>query len=290
MRLLEYYLPRDFNLYDTSDVHKHNPAHHEDLWYGCIDNCLSDPDGYMIIKGDLYEAVLSDDYRYSKEYDEDMRSSFITDQRRALVNDLMRIAESGKLLAIGEGNHERKHLRFGPLAKDVVDEINDRIGKKAVDYMGYTSKIAYRDKGGNLLFKHYATHGSISLTSNAKDPIQRDANLQASLKNKMAPLAGDCAYMSMGHTHKDIIVKPVAHTYLYDDGENIKSAQWQCKQTDRSIHPDHRWYCNTSSFLKTQVIGTDTYSEIAQYPPLECVYPVVKVRDGIIEDIERVRI
>jgi len=59
---------------------------------------------------------------------------------------------------------------------------------------------------------------------------------------------------------------------------------------DSFIHPDLRWYVNTGSFYKLYADGKNVsgYAERAGYDPNELGYVVVRVKDGIINDVERV--
>ena len=54
------------------------------------------------------------------------------------------------------------------------------------------------------------------------------------------------------------------------------------------IHPDHRWYCNTGSFLRLYGMGISSYAEIGEYDPVELGFCVARVRDRIIQGIDKV--
>jgi hypothetical protein len=51
-----------------------------------------------------------------------------------------------------------------------------------------------------------------------------------------------------------------------------------------------RFMLNTGTFLRTQLLNIDTYGERRGYPPAKIGYPIVKVRNGIIQDAVEVEI
>jgi len=85
--------------------------------------------------------------------------------------------------------------------------------------------------------------------------------------------------MCKGHTHKLIICDPERELYLADDGHDIVHHYRGAGQAQEYIHPDHRYYVNTGSFLKMFEIGHSGYAEIAEYDPVELGFAVAKIRD-----------
>lgn len=277
MRFHERAMPDDFNLYLFGDTHEGTVAHYRDGFKAMAQTIIDDPMGYGVDHGDMIEAITIDD----KRYDPDTCSDRVLSQISTAIEARREMAEAGKLLAILNGNHELKLWRFGEISEHVAKVLQ-------VPYLGYTGVLSYFDKSGGLMFKHYATHGRKGIGSAADDPVRRDANMKISLKRILGGKAGDCALMSMGHTHRLMVVQPHHALYLTSDGDRVKQNYYRTEQAAHFIHPDHRWYVNTGSFYRTQVVGADTYSEIAQYDPLELGYAKVSVRDGLIRDVERV--
>ena len=103
--------------------------------------------------------------------------------------------------------------------------------------------------------------------------------MQLSLKRKLKDKAGDTALMSMGHTHKLIVTPPAKTLFLTDDGESIKQHYTASMSLGEYIHPDHRWYVNTGSFMRLYGdMGFSGYAEIAGYNPIMLGFAVALVR------------
>ena len=59
---------------------------------------------------------------------------------------------------------------------------------------------------------------------------------------------------------------------------------------DGYIEPNHRYYVNTGTFLKTYGLGVDGYGERRGYDSIERGWVVVMVRDGKLTEVRKVRI
>ena len=76
--------------------------------------------------------------------------------------------------------------------------------------------------------------------------------------------------------------------YLIDDGENIKQHYKFSITPNQKIHPDHRWYVNTGSFLRLYGdMGVSGYAEMAWYDPIMLGFSVAKVRDRELVGVEK---
>jgi len=227
--------------------------------------------------GDIIEAITIDDRRY------DMATTsepFPLQQIKDAVKTLSPI--STRLLCILEGNHERILWRFGDLSNEIADQLK-------VKYGTYTAKLTINDKEGKYLYKIFATHGKKNITSTADDPKRRFVNQRLILKRHLKFKAGDCVVMVKGHTHKLLICKPEEELYLTDDTKEIKQRYISSSQNAPYIHPDHRYYVNSGSFLKLYgEMGVSGYAERAEYDPVELGFAVIMVRDGQIHDINKV--
>jgi len=277
MNLLNQHIPADCNLFLGGDDHEGNPASHTEGVLEMV-NAITEPyDGispqfnYLWHFGDIVESITIDDPRFDP-----MTMSASDDfspikQIENVVRDYMPIAK--KIICMLDGNHPRKLKRIIPyLTRYICNRLD-------CPYGDYTAKITFSDMAGNAVFKIFGTHGAKTISSNLADPAQAWASKQRSLKNALRELAGDCAVMCMGHSHQLIDVPPHDRLYLYDDGEHLKQDYVRPDHSAKFIHPDQRWYINTGTFLRTQMVGHATYSEIAQYPPVPLGYYVLKIRD-----------
>jgi hypothetical protein len=172
-----------------------------------------------------------------------------------------------------DGNHPAKLWRVVP---DLTKHACQQIG---CPYGDYSAKISLHDMHDNLAFKIFVTHGRRSINSNLPDPAQAFASKQRALKNALRELAGDCAVMGMGHSHQLVHVNPFERLSITDDGTDIHQEYIAQVPNASWIHPDQRFYVNTGSFFRTQMVGISTYGEKAQYAPVELGFYVLKVRD-----------
>ena len=153
----------------------------------------------------------------------------------------------------------------------------------------YSAKIEVRS-GSKPIYKLYATHGRISVNSSADDPVRRLSNNRLSIKRKLQHLAGDCAVMACGHSHKLLTLEPEAELYMTDNGKHVSAAYTVGVQSGKYIDPNLRWYCNTGSFMKSAVVGACTYSEASMYAPVQMGYAEIVCEGGVIKRLEETRL
>ena len=293
MRLLSYEMPANWNYFLFGDSHIGAALRHDKGFDQMVDMMNSPYEGlpakynYGIDHGDIIEAITIDDKRYSVF---DTREATITSQMAMAVREYDPI--KSKILCMLDGNHPFKLHAFGKITAYICKELGISFGT-------YTSKLTFKHKG-KLQFKHFATHGSGSITSIADDIERRKVNWILSLKRKLRDMAGDCFLGSMGHTHKIIICPPSEVLYLTDNEISIKQHHKVPKMVGY-IPPDFRWYVNTGSFLKVYgdivVEGDDVpieqsklgsgYAERAMYPPLQLGFAVAKIRNNSLVDIKK---
>ena len=290
MKLITKQLPYDFNLFNFGDEHDGAMLSSEKGWEQLVNMMLSPYDGckrnYGVDGGDMVEAIMVDDPRFSmeelkKRVTEGKITSAITplEQRRIAIKKREPIKHL--LLAILQGNHERKLWRFGNLAEDIAKELG-------VEYGTYTAKISITDKHDNLMFKVFETHGSRTINSTADDPVRKEANERLMLKRKLKFKAGDCAVMIKHHAHKLIVVPPKQELYLVDDGKKILQKYTGWGQNEEWIHPDARWYGCAGAFLRLYGQGVSGYGEVAEYDPTELGWLVTRVRNRKIVAVDKV--
>jgi len=276
MLLLKHAIGRNFNLYLFSDAHAGSTLFYRKGFLKFIDTVKKDPIGVAIDLGDAIEAIMTDDKRYT---DDTAREPIPLKQAKDYI-EMIRPIRS-KIIVRLLGNHEHKLHRFGNIAQHICSQLD-------IPYGTFTSKILFTDKKtGALMFKAFVTHGFRSITNQAHDPIQREANMKARLKRLLMEKAGDCMLMAMGHTHKLVVAEPTKKLWLSDDGSQIKQ-RYTHHEGDSYIHPDHRYFVNTGSFLKLYGDNVSSYSELAGYDPTELGYIIAEVRKGAIENIQKV--
>jgi hypothetical protein len=279
LKLIKIFLPSTHNFIPFSDTHGGSRMSHVDGIQSLIETILSDRQTYCGHGGDMGEAISIDD----KRFDMTSREPIPLQQAKNNTKLYRPLAQEDRLKYILLGNHELKLWKFGNLSKYVADELG-------VEYGTYSSIIEVHDNYG-LMYRMYVSHGFGVLTSNAKDPEQRKANMAAALKQKLKNKAGDCLIMCMGHTHKLIIVPPSEELIIeHSSGRPKQKYITQGDATASFIEPNRRWYVNTGSFYKlyTDEIEVSGYGEIKGYDPTELGYPVIEVRDRKVVNIRRV--
>ena len=271
-------MPTNFNLFHFGDLHDGSSLSSTKGWEKLLDLMNSEYDGvsnnYGVDGGDMIEAIMVDDYRFSEEK---LTEPLPLEQMEEAIKKREPIRD--KLLTILMGNHERKLWRFG----NITEKVCEKLG---VPYGTYTAKLSFIDSKGELLFKVHETHGFKSITSTADDPKRRITNMDIMLKRHLKFKSADCAVMIKHHTHKLLVCKPEEDLYLYDDGKRVKQSYTSWGQNERYIHPDARWYGNAGSFLKLFGDGVSGYAEIFELDPVELGFLVTRVRDKKIVSID----
>ena len=282
MKLITRQLPNDHNYFFFGDLHDGSILSSGKGWRALVnamnslyDGCLNN---YGNDGGDMFEAIMVDDKRYSPE---NLTEALPLEQMENAVK--LREPIKDKLITILTGNHERKLWRFGDLTQKVCEKLG-------VEYGTYTSKITINDSKGNLMYKIYDTHGRKGINSAADDPLRRQTNLELTLKRHLKFKAGDCAVMIKHHVHKLLSCAPVSELYLTDDGKQVKQEYTGWGQNEPYIHPDARWYGCAGSFLKLYGKDISGYAEIAEYDPVELGWLVLKVRNKKIVGLDTCKI
>lgn len=291
MELISKTVPVNFNLFLFGDTHLGNSHVSHSGLHRVIDmvNCeyVGCTANYAVHFGDAIESILVNDPRYRpdncKDLYEDDRRKFPTvfkqmDDAEGLLKPIR-----GNLVTILKGNHEDKLWAVGNITRRITDTLK-------VPYGSFACKVAFHDKRGNLLFKGFFEHGRKSISSTADDPRRREENMRLILKRQLKEKAGDCVLMAKGHTHRLLVVDPTPRLYLRDDGHEIKDSYTQAAHTDRYIPPDDRWYVNTGGFMRLYKAGEESYAELADYDPMELGFAIVRVRDRVIQGIDKVTI
>jgi len=285
MEYVKRYVPHDFNIFWFGDVHIGTILHSVSGFDRFIDMALHPYDGVkhnvLINMGDNIEAIDHSDKRFDVHTVDlgkirpDLQIEYFMDKIKPL----------SKLIAVMlDGNHEYKLIRFFPYTKRMCHDLR-------IPYGTYTSAVSFyvRRKGSEkLLFKTYNTHGYGTIKSAAGPPERQETNMKVRLKDKLAPMHSDCAIQTMGHVHRLLIAPPVSRLCLTSDENDIYQHYTSSPQDSNEIHPDHRWYLATGSFLKLFKRGVSGYAERAMYAPTEIGFPIAKIRCGKIVGIDKI--
>lgn len=283
MQIISREAPDDFNLFLFSDCHVGTLLHSEPAFDEMIEMMESDVDGckYNLAAGlgDYFEAIDTSDKRFDPDTT-DLEKIRPESQAEHVEEKLRPI--SGRIVTLLGGNHEWKLVRYC----DYVRRICKGLG---VPFGTYSSVLRFLPVGSDMpMLKVFVTHGAGSIRSTADDPERQEANMNLSLKRRLKNKAGDCAVMAMGHTHRLLVARPKKSLYLKYGATEIRQAYTASSQDDGYIHPDHRWYINTGSFMRLYRLGVSGYAERANYDPMELGFAIVVVRDRKVVDCKKV--
>jgi hypothetical protein len=279
MQLISKQIPKNATIYLAGDMHIGSVLTHWDGIYAVRDAVQNDPSSRLIIMGDVIEAILVDDNKRFDPTSADITMLTPGEQYDRFVDVFRPVAK--QILYQLTGNHEIKHLRIDDFVRRGCDTLH-------IPYGTYSAKFTALNAKKEPCFKIYTTHGFGSISSIADDPIRVIANLKLGLKRKLARKAADCCLMAMGHTHKILIAEPEKELYLTDNGVAIKQHYTTVPQSASYIPAHLRWYANTGSFLKNQILGASGYAERFGYDPVELGFIKVTVENYQIVDVQKV--
>ncbi|KKN79606.1 hypothetical protein LCGC14_0338100 [marine sediment metagenome] len=284
MELITKELPPSHKLFLVGDFHEGAVAQHSDAIDQTIGAVLAEKDNYVAIMGDLCEAILVADRRYSPE-NIDPGSPSIILQYQNITEKLRPIKD--RILYIHTGNHDILLANKG-----VGDMVRDYTCRElGVPYGTYAAALTVQNKGkksSGVQYRAFTAHGWGTLRSAADDPVRQESNMKLSLKRKLKNKFGSASLMAMGHSHRLLVSEPTTNLYLVDEGGALKQRYTIDRHEGLYVHPDHRWYCATGSFLKTFVKSAVTYSERAGFDPTEIGYVVARIEDTKIINVEKV--
>ena len=288
MRTIKKWMPRDHNLILCGDDHTGSRLRHNGGWNRLVEVVNSEYEGcsenFVVHHGDAIEGILLDDRRF----DGKTTAGNVLKEIDWFIANIEPIKD--RMLVLLDGNHPRALWRTIP---DVTRYICERTG---IPFGTWETRFTYTYKNGKTMYKHLARHGSKSINSTADDAKRRRTNMELILKRQLRDLAGDCMLMSMGHTHQLLLCRPIDWNYLYTgtDGR-VRQAETLKHSSGQYIAPEHRWYVNTGSFLKSRDSGHgfdaedeevySGYAEVAGYRPVDLGFAVAIIRDGKIQDV-----
>lgn len=284
MELIKRELPLDYRIMDTGDWHVGSSNCHLDGIKAFIRRAV-DTKSYVVLKGDLIEAIIPGDKRYSVGA-VDTRFKTPKDQAK-YVGELLKPIKD-QIIGITIGNHEYKLLNIF----DPIEMICDTAG---LDYehqygAGIFKFIALNN--GKIMHRMLFCHGTKSLPAGAKDPIQREANRLAAQKRNLEELGfADCIYASQGHHHQLAVVHPTVenHLYLTDDGKKIKQKyRVQSSQKSEYIPSESRFFAGTASYRKTYSSPGSKcfdYGE-GKFPPAPLGHVELEIKSGELIEVK----
>jgi hypothetical protein len=264
-------------VYNTSDWHVGSKCFHEEAAHALVER-VKDEKAFLTFGGDAIEGKTIDSPHFNPDGLKHTQLN-IHNQADAFVEILKPIAS--RVLMVQIGNHELYLLKNF----DIVKYMCDRLGRP----QAYGHYQTWLNMCGLTL--HF-WHGRPTMPRGAKDPIQREANQKAWLKNKMFGLAGSAHAQYMAHTHYCMIVPPIEQYALLDHGDNVRGRYFTEQVRDIGgdtwVPPDARWFVNTGTLRRGGGFDHMDYSEVAGYapPPIACTR--TEIRDGRIHTIEKV--
>jgi hypothetical protein len=282
MKIINQKVPDSFNVFLFGDKHEGSIASYKKGWDKMVEMINSTYEGiapehnYAIDHGDQVEAIMVDDKRYDPKV---CTQAVPMEQLDNVLTDYQAI--KSHLVVVLDGNHPWKLHRFGFM----VEHLAEKLG---VPYGTFTSKVIWRTEENRIIFKSYHAHGGKSISSTADDPVRAEANMKLILKRHLKNKAGDALLMAKGHAHKLLILEPTKSLYMVDDGKKILQRYTSSNQAGEWIHPDHKFYVCTGSFLRLYAKDASTYSEKYEYDPTELGFAICKVRDRQIQGIDKV--
>lgn len=239
----------------------------------------------VILMGDLIEAITPEDRRWqttSVAWQDKLYTP--QEQATAIVRDLASL--KGRIPVVLAGNHEWKLMNTMNFPDAIAKELGSEYGGAAC--------VVHFDWNGKAAFRVHIMHGGWTPNSNAKDVVQADANMRATLKMKLQDQVGDCVAHFVGHGHRLLLQPPTAHRQLYitttKAGKINQNYKVPSQQNASYIHFDSRWYGMCGSFLKlyappgSKSIG---YAEMFGYRPTEIGCLKATVKNGNLVHVEK---
>ncbi len=231
-----------------SDVHPGDPLFKEGALDGFLRWVLTDPHRYVVLNGDILNVAtktsVSDVYGSRMTPGEELR--YMTDKLRPL-------ADSGRLLASTQGNHEYRITKA-----DGIDPAEVLANNLGVPYfregvllfvkVGKASRTTGRHDAAPVCYSLYFTHGSAG---------GRRAGGKANRLEEMSLNIEGADAIVVGHTHQAMVLR---------NSVNVVDAQ------NKRLVPRDRLYINAGSFLEW-----GGYAEVAGFIPGSTTMPVLEL-------------
>jgi hypothetical protein len=135
-----------FHFYPLGDVHLGSVDAQEDDFSKKVNECANRENSYALGMGDYADCITKNDPRFDMEGLADWvkKGNIVESQRQRVVELFKPLAETGKLIGLGTGNHEEEiHLRHqDDITRNICQDLN-------VPYAGYSCFVilSFRRKG-----------------------------------------------------------------------------------------------------------------------------------------------
>lgn len=237
---------KKFTLVPISDIHLGGRSTVDRKFRRLVKWVLNKDDTYVIILGDTVDAVIRQDLRRftgKKVTDEllNQLDSALNYYRDLAVRELKPLADNGRILGIGEGNHEdalKKHHSFD-IVSDICRELKTPFLGYSFLYRLTLNKINRATK--NVIIYGHHGWGSSRKTGGA---INKRENLAANFEADI---------MLMGHDH---------HKF----GERVIRLAVTPRGKPKLVHKP-MIVAATGSFQRAYAEGETTYAERMGFPP-----------------------
>lgn len=282
MKIIKKCLPKTYELVLESDCHLGNPCVDEDNIKYLVDYVGSRKNCFMTNIGDNIEAISPTDKRFSFS---DTKYKSAHEQADAFIK--LHLPIKNNIIAIGDGNHEKKLWNTFQVGRYISEELGVPFGDYAYKLM------VYSEPDMNVQHKMYFNHGSRNFNSRNPNPIVAEANMKNSLKNICNTYGhGDCNLIAVGHVHKSLIVEPTHNhrfnDFVYTDEQgNTKFKQKPVTDVSDYVQDDDRWYISNPSLMSLFAppgVNYTSYAEMFGYSPSRIGFTSVFIEDGKIVD------
>jgi len=275
-KILGVNLPQKHKMVFAGDFHFGNIACNEHRVLDMINMIKSNEDWFLILMGDNIDAITKLDKRHDSTvaYDPIKQANKFVEMFEPI---------KGRIIVVLQGNHCRtlESRGFGNLAEDVISRGLD------ATYGTYSCVITVSSPSGKFMYRVHCHHGKSTFNSNAMSAVRREAVMLDALKAKLCHQCGDANVQVCGHAHKLLILPPTEALYIETKSGKMKSSYQLPEYSGGLIHPDHRWYACSGSFLKQFVEGETTYGEVAGYAPVDLGF-IVLTCDGKVTGMNKV--
>ena len=278
MQILFQKVPPSYELILFGDNQQGNTLQYTKGFQATVDYVLAERNRCAVHMGDAVEGFWIDDPRYTP--------ATLKEDPLTAAKEFKRIVkpmvDRNRLIALLMGNHEWSlYKKAGNITKFICEDTS-------IQYGGFACVINFIDKHG-LQFKGFFEHGRKLIRSVADDPVRRVANEKLQLKQHLKNKMGDTLVMAKGHIHRLIVAEPHESLWIATEEKDIKQKYTHSRYKEHTyIHPDHRWYASTGSYLRTFAEGVESYSELAEYDPVELGYVIVTVEDRQVVNVRKV--
>jgi len=246
-----------FRVYFLYDWHVGPPGCDYDLLERQINIVLNDDHGYCILGGDLNDAIRKADRRHdSANVDERFQvANNVIGTQYAYICDLVRpLAESGKVLCVLAGNHERRYALETDY--DITRMLCEAFN---LPYGGFSAVLglSFKRSSHAVRILIHAIHGKLGGTTKGG---------KANALERQASNVEGCDIYVRGHGHQKLLMpdESVGVRTLHDG----TMAEYKRKV----------WKGSSGAYLRILTSGVSSYGEVAEYKPtdLGCIYAEIQ--------------